>query len=157
MNAENRLPNLDSQNKDPLLVSLHMAWSSKTCQLGWNDNKNVRGSEKCAPMQANVDFSQQRKSTIQLITKSGKVSNSSLKVGILDSRHYSQPSIKGTSDKQIISVSIVIYEWPVAVPETTRCQGRQDALIKKKSILCQKPVSTAIIEFDLICMIKVFE
>lgn len=67
--------------------SLHMAWSSKTCQLGWNDNKNVHGSEKCAPMQDNVDFSQQRKSTTQLITKSGKVSNSSLKVGIVDSQH----------------------------------------------------------------------
>lgn len=30
-------------------------------------------------------------------------------------------------------------------------------LIKKKPILCQKPVSTAIIQFDLICIIKVFE
>lgn len=40
------------------------------------------------------------------------------------------------------------------VPETTRCLGRQDSLIKKRQV-CQKPVITAIIQFDLICIIKV--
>lgn len=49
----------------------------------------------------------------------------------------------------------MIYEWPVMVPDTTRCLGRQDSLIKKKRQVCQKPVITAIIQFDLICIIKV--
>lgn len=55
----------------------------------------------------------------------------------------------------MISVSIVIYEWPVMVPETTRCLARQDSDKKKKRQVCQKPVITAIIQFDLICIIKV--
>lgn len=65
-----------------------------------------------------------------------------------------QPSMKGTSDKQTnLSVSIVMYEWSVLFPETSRCLGRQGSPIKKT--LCPKPVITAIIQLDLICIIKV--
>lgn len=42
----------------------------------------------------------------------------------------------------------------VVVPETTRGLGRQ-RLSQEKPALCQKPVITAIIQLQLICIIKV--
>lgn len=119
--------------------------------MDWQQ-KVSSGFEENAPMMDYVDSSQQKRHTAQLISVSHENRATAVKFFCTLSSSR-QPSMKGTSDKQTnISVSIVMYEWPVLFPETSRCLGRQGSPIKKA--LCQKPVITAIIQLDLICIIK---
>lgn len=101
-----------------------------------------------------VDCSQQRRNTSHLITASlarAKRQQSESFCGLSASQ---QPSMEGMPDKQIISVSIAISEWPVLVPVTSRCLRRRGSPIKKNKTSCWKPVITAIIHLDLIGVFK---
>lgn len=152
--VEIKLRNLDSKYKASHHVQMVLAHSGATnlpAHMNWQQ-KLFTGLERMHLMPDWVeDCSKQSRNATHLMTES-LMSNSSLKV-FVDSQHLSSQAWKGRLTNKL-SLCFHSDLWMACASACDNQMPGKTRLTHKKPALCRKPVITAIIQLDLICIIK---
>ena len=141
------------QSLTPYPNGSHPLWSEQACQLAWIDNKT------CSQVWKECTLSWIESLTVASGGEThlnGRVSHENRETAVkvfVDSQHLSSQAWKGRLTNKL-SLCFHSDLWMACASACDSQMPGKTRLAHKKPALCRKPVITAIIQLDLICIIK---